>query len=88
MLPDTVGMVRPEQWRELLGRATVAGACSGVSPRRYPRDFRTFFGYSDALRAVTPRHDLPDPMPVADAAPLFADGAASEGDYRGGGAVR
>jgi hypothetical protein len=62
---DTVGMVTAEQWRDLLKRATIAGTFAGVSPRRYPRDFRTFFGFQDALRAVKPRHPIPEPMSLA-----------------------
>jgi hypothetical protein len=62
---DTVGMATAEQWRDLLKRATVAGTFAGVSPRRYPRDFRTFFGFQDSLRAVEPRHPIPEPLPVA-----------------------
>jgi len=63
---DTVGMATAEQWRELLDRARISGTFAGVSPRRYPRDFRAFFGFQNALRAVHPRHPIPEPMPVDD----------------------
>jgi hypothetical protein len=62
---DTAGMATADQWRQLLGRARVSGAFAGVSPRRYPRDFRTFFAFQDTLRAAPPGYPLPDPMPLS-----------------------
>jgi hypothetical protein len=62
---DTVGMATADQWRGLLSRALVSGTFAGVSPRRYPRDFRTFFGFQEALRAVEPRYPIPEPLPLA-----------------------
>jgi hypothetical protein len=68
---DTVGMATADQWRGLLARARVSGTFAGISPRRYPRDFRTFFGFQDALRAVEPRHPMPGPLPVGALDRLF-----------------
>jgi len=62
---DTAGMATPDQWRDLLSRARISGTFGGVSPRRYPRDFRTSLGFQDALRAVEPRHPMPEPFPIA-----------------------
>lgn len=53
------------QWQEVLNWARVTGTFAGVSPRRYPRDFRTFFGFQAALRRVRPRRQLPEPLPLA-----------------------
>ena len=61
----SAGIASADQWRELLGRARISGTFAGVSPRRYPRDFRTFFEFSDVLRRVAPRHQMPEPMPLA-----------------------
>jgi hypothetical protein len=61
---DSVGMVTAGQWREVLDRARVDGAFAGVSPRLYPSDPRTFFGFQRALRALPERHPLPEPLPL------------------------
>jgi hypothetical protein len=62
---DSVGMVTIEQWRHVLDRARVAGSFAGVSPRRYPSDPLTFFGFQRALRAIPQRHPLPQPLSLA-----------------------
>ncbi|MFF5292033.1 hypothetical protein [Paractinoplanes globisporus] len=61
---ESAGLTTADEWRRLLSRATVEGTFAGVSPNRYPRDFRTFFGFQDALRAVRPRQPMPEPLPV------------------------
>lgn len=77
---ESVGMAGAGQWRALLDRARVDGRFAGVSPRRYPRDFRTFFDFSAALRRFTPRHPIPAPLPLAD---LDAFLAEHDGAYPG-----
>jgi hypothetical protein len=63
---ESVGVVTADQWRTLLGRARISGTFAVVSPKRYPRDLRTFFRFQRALRAVPQRHPLPNPLPLAD----------------------
>jgi hypothetical protein len=72
LVADAAGLATAGQWRELLDRARISGTFAGVSPRRYPRDFRTFFGFQEALRSVQPRRPIPEPMPVAAAEPILA----------------
>jgi hypothetical protein len=55
-------MVSAHQWRQLLGRARISGVFAGVSPRRYPADPRTFFGFQRALRGLPDRCPLPPPL--------------------------
>jgi hypothetical protein len=61
---ESAGVAAAGQWQEVLNRARVTGTFAGVSPRRYPRDFRTFFGFQAALRRVRPRRQLPEPLPL------------------------
>jgi hypothetical protein len=61
----SVGMATTDQWRDVLRRATVAGAFAGVSPKRYPSDPQTFFNFQRALRAVPERHPLAQPLSLS-----------------------
>jgi hypothetical protein len=56
---ESAGIATIAQWRE------IGGSFSGLDPRRYPRDFGTFFAFSAALRRGQ-RHPIPEPMSVAD----------------------
>jgi len=73
---DSVGMVTIEHWRRVLDRARVAGWFAGVSPRRYPSDPLTFFGFQRALRAIPQRHPLPQPLSLATVTAFWRDRAA------------
>jgi hypothetical protein len=73
---DSVGMVTAAQWRQVLDRARVAGSFAGVSPRRYPSDPLTFFGFQRALRAIPQRHPLPQPLSLAAITEFLHDRAA------------
>ncbi|MCU7727513.1 hypothetical protein ODJ79_27665 [Actinoplanes sp. KI2] len=61
----SVGIATAAQWRELLHRAKASGEFAGVSPRRYPRDFGSFF-FQHALRRIEPRRPMPEPLPLGD----------------------
>jgi hypothetical protein len=61
---DSVGMASADQWRQVLQRARTAGDFAGVSPRHYPADPRTFFGFQQALRDLPDRHPIPEPLPL------------------------
>jgi len=62
---ESVGIATADQWRRLLARAGVAGWFAGVSPRRYPSDPRTFFGFRSALRAIPQRQTVPPPLALS-----------------------
>jgi hypothetical protein len=63
---DSVGLVRTEQWRALLGRARRHGTFIGVDERAFPRDFAVFARYHhDLLKKVRARHPLPPPVSLS-----------------------
>jgi hypothetical protein len=68
---ESEGYATVPQWREVLGRARVAGTFAGVSPGRYPADPLTFFRFRPALRAIRPRVPLPPPLDLAAALHLL-----------------
>jgi hypothetical protein len=61
---ESVGMATAADWSRLLTRARVQGAYAGVSPRLYPSDPRTLFGFQRALRAIPDRPPRPRPLPL------------------------
>jgi hypothetical protein len=73
---DSVGMATAAQWRQILGRAKIDGSFAGVSPRRYPSDPRTFFGFQRALRAIPQRHAMPESLSLTTACAFLRERGA------------
>jgi hypothetical protein len=73
---ESVGIGTTEQWRRLLARAGIAGSFAGVSPRRYPSDPRTFFGFQRALRSIPQRQTMPPPLSLKTVAGFVGKRAA------------
>jgi hypothetical protein len=62
---ESVGLVRIEQWRALLGRARRRGVFIGVDERAFPRDFAAFVRYHhDLPKKIGSRHPLPSAVPL------------------------
>jgi hypothetical protein len=61
---ESLGLAPIDRWQALLRKARRAGAFAGVTPHRYPRDLATFFAYQGALRAITARYPIPQPLPL------------------------
>jgi hypothetical protein len=61
----------------LLDRAQKAGHFAGVSPRNYPADPRTFFGFQQAPLALPDRHVVPEPRPFGAVAAFLHENAAA-----------
>jgi hypothetical protein len=73
---ESVGMATADQWSRLLSRAGVQGSFAGVSPRLYPSDPRTLFGFQRALRAIPDRPPRPRPLPLDTVAAFLEQHAA------------
>jgi hypothetical protein len=73
---ESVGMATAGQWRQTLERARVSGTFAGVSPRRYPSDPQTFFGFQRALRAIPQRQPMPPPLSLSTVAGFLGERAA------------
>ncbi|HEX5597794.1 MAG TPA: hypothetical protein VFX61_17540 [Micromonosporaceae bacterium] len=69
---DSAGLVPADGWRALLARARRVGSFAGVDPDRYPRDLTTFFRYQAALRAISCRYPIPEPLPLHEFDEFFA----------------
>jgi hypothetical protein len=74
---ESAGMASANQWRQLLDRAQKAGHFAGVSPRHYPADPRTFFGFQQALLALPDRHAVPEPRPFGAVTAFLHENAAA-----------
>lgn len=61
---DSIGLAPAERWRGLTARARRRGFYLGVDERRFPRDFAVFTRFQRSLKALTPRHPLPAPLPL------------------------
>jgi hypothetical protein len=62
---DSIGLARPRDWRDVLGRIHLIG----VDEDRFPADFPVFARYGPALRRDRPHWPLPDehlPLSVLD----------------------
>jgi hypothetical protein len=71
---DSIGLARPRDWQDLLGRVQLLG----VDERRFPADFPTFARYGPALRRDRPHWPLPeDHLPLSVLDDLEATLAAS-----------
>jgi len=60
---DSIGLVRPQEWRRLLADSAERSSLVAVDERQFPRDFATFGRYDRALdrlaRPGTPPMELP-----------------------------
>jgi hypothetical protein len=59
---DSIGLARPDDWRQVLGPVRLLG----VGERRFPADFPAFARYGPALRRDRPHRPLPEePLPLS-----------------------
>lgn len=59
---ESIGLAPIERWRGLLDRGRKPGSFLGVDENAFPADFATFPRYSTALRRLSPRLPMPEPL--------------------------
>lgn len=59
---ESIGLPPIGRWRDLLERARKQGNLVGVDEKAFPRDFAIFARYYTAIRKITARYPLPEPL--------------------------
>ncbi|MEW5894203.1 MAG: hypothetical protein AB1650_00350 [Candidatus Omnitrophota bacterium] len=66
-VPDEIGLVTIDKWRNILATAKEKGDFIGVNEREYPLDFGTFIKYNQELKKkIKNRMPLPEPLSLED----------------------
>jgi hypothetical protein len=63
---EATGIAHPDEWREVLSRATRRGVPLGADLDEFPHDFAQFANYSDAYASIPARYPLPAPLSLAE----------------------
>jgi hypothetical protein len=62
---DSVGLPPIEAWQSVLKRGRKGGSFLGVHPKTYPSHFAAFARYQTDMKKLSPRHPLPEPLPLS-----------------------
>lgn len=68
---ESIGSPGADRWRQLAGRGRHIGELVGIDADAYPRDLGAFLRFHADLRAIPHRHDMPDPLTIAEAERLL-----------------